>query len=318
MRLVHMGKGSAFAPGCSAHVSRRHRFVRPRRDRRRKSDRPLARGGPRAVTFGAPPPAVLRPRGRVSSVRRGSLPTLPRKGRVVARRAPRERSAGSGGQRAESGRDAPRSGRARIGRSGWRSRVVYVAEVARQQGGAKKRAPSISPDLEVSVDGRLARGAPRESAARSRVKTCWARDGRRKLHVTAPSDRAARAWRGKPATEGASDRRSGRIFTERSRTRSRPPRDCGSRGSEGGRAEATGASEVRSARGRAEQDSAREPGRPAEADRAAVNRRVPQSPSFEGRKARRAGRGASLGEMLGTDEVQVLVVRSSGKQTSVG
>lgn len=69
-----------------------------------ESGRPFAGGGSWAVTFGAPTRGVLRPRGPVPSVRRGSLPTLPRKGRVVARRAPREGSAGSGGQRVESGR----------------------------------------------------------------------------------------------------------------------------------------------------------------------------------------------------------------------
>jgi len=70
---------------------------------------------------------------------------------------------------------------------------------------------------------------------------------------------------------------------------------------------ATGVSEARWVRGCVTEDVAREPGPPAEADRCAVKRPVPQSP-FPGTQALGSERSASFEEMLGTREARVLVV----------
>jgi hypothetical protein len=81
--------------------------------------------------------------------------------------------------------------------------------------------------------------------------------------------------------------------------------------------EATGVSEARWVRGCVAENAMREPELPAEADRCVVKRSFPQSP-FPGKQAMERERSVCFEKMLGTREARVLVVRSSGKQKSVG
>jgi hypothetical protein len=101
-----------------------------------------------------------------SLVQSGSLPAFSSEGeRAIARCVVRKECAGSGGQRFATGGNAPRAGASED-----RTLEVVlarrsdVAEVVRRCSGAEKRTLSISPDLEASGDGRLARGTTCASA----------------------------------------------------------------------------------------------------------------------------------------------------------
>lgn len=193
---------------------------------------------------------------------------------------------------------------------------MFVAEVDRQCSGAEKPTLSISPDLEASADGRLARGtacaSTRHGARRSAGPTGGAETSRDRSRTGGPPAHGAAPW----PMEGTPDRRWGRIFTDRptrhdlggplpSRTR-KARREAGNTRQGCQRHVNRGA---RGRRHRARTSATRRSGS------GVVNRRVPQSPPY-GEQGRTEGRGESLGEMLGTHRARVLVVVEALGSTS--
>jgi hypothetical protein len=214
---------------------------------------------------------------------------------------------------------APRSRRARIGRSRSCSRVVQCCRSRQTVSGAEKRTLSISPDLD-SVQGRAPSSQLHVRKYAAAGEETVAPSSRRK-----PSrDRfrewvRTRAWRGALAMEDIPDRRGRRLFTERLHVAvSAHSADLEPRASEGeSHGRATGMSEVRWLRERAEEDAAQKPGAARRSGSGVLNRQVPQPPSSRvqalGEGARRKPR-RDAGNECGASARSG---RSSGKQKSV-
>jgi len=129
-----------------------------------------------------------------------------------------------GGQRIDTGslsKRAPpgRSERGSDARGRARASFHVVAEVVRQWPAQRSGRTPSHPIWIAFRDGRLARRSVRKCAAVG--EETLAPSSKRKPHVTVSRVGATRAGRGRLAMEGIPDRRSKRLFTERSPTRSR-------------------------------------------------------------------------------------------------
>lgn len=268
-----------------------HAFSRclthPRRNRRWTRGAASHAASRGAVTFVAPPSGGLVPNSRRR--RRcgcGSLPAFSRKREGYRTPGASKEAHGKRGPTHRHGlvlgERAPRSKRARIGRSRSCSRVMdVVAEVDGQWPAQRSGRTSISPDLEAFRDGRLARSSNVRKYAAAGEETL-APSSKRKPHVTVLESgcdprmcAGGRRWKASWIVVVGGSSRNARKHGLGGFGGHRASRK---RGESAG--DATGVSEVRWSRELAEENAARptrEP--PAEADRASVNRQVPQPPS---------------------------------------
>jgi len=249
----------------------------------------------------------------------GSLPALPRDEEGLSHAADAEgRTREAEDNAAARAETPPRRARARTGRSRVRSRVVSQSCRSRRTVlDAERRTLPLHPIWAAFVDGRLNTWPARERA-RAAGEEARCSESKRKPHVTAQRSLQPALDAGAGDGSHPGSERSASLHGTRARPVSAAGHEVPTRERGGFRPEATGVAEVRwiaGARGKEHRAPTRRP--PTEADRAAVNRQVPQPPPARAQAliggARRKPR-TDAGNQRGAGARS----RSSGKQKSVG
>jgi len=305
--------------GRSAHAHTPSSLDHPRRNRRWNRAVASHATARRAVAFDAPLRDGLRRRGAAPTVRAwlAACSPLERGGLSHAAGAER-REAGSGGRAAAQGGNAlaPAAGEDRRLEFALARRSSKVAEVDGPC--SAQRSGHLSITRWGSGRGR----APPHAAHRAKAQAPRAKEARldgskRKPHVTAHRDRRSPRQARGPSREVAPDRSRQASLHGTPARRSRLLGRMAPREIAGRCPRATGATEARWSGSARTQDAARQPATPAEADRATVNRPVPQPPPVRAQAsiggARRKPR-RDAGSRRGAGARR----RSSGKQKSVG